>query len=438
VTAEDLWERMQRLGRLRLALLQRSRFDPAAPAAPARPAPLLLEQLIPGRELETERGACYLIAQRFPLDHPHGDHTLGCLAGRPLEPAARFVREPRLRALEAGDCAFLDVETTGLSLGAGTLIFLVALGMLRDDGFEVQQFFLRDPGEEPAMLTAVDEALRGRAALVTFNGQNFDVPLLAGRYRLNRMWPAPEALPNLDLLPPARRLWRRRLSSCALGSLEQRVLGVRRTDEDVPGWLIPGIYQDYLRTGDATGIARIIYHNLVDVLSMVTLTARLCAAFEAPEEAPMEPQDRLSLARWYQALDMPTATERAYVAALEADLPDEDARRAFHGLTTLLRRAGRRAEAVVYWQQWAAYFPTDPTPRVEIAKHFEWQDVDLDQAHRWASAALEAVDRWLPGIRRAAERAEILHRLARLERKMGDPSKGQAVTTLAPVRPDPP
>ena len=50
----------------------------------------------------------------------------------------------------------------------------------------------------------------------------FDVPLLESRYRLNRArFPLSEA-PHLDLLHPARRLWKARLESCRLQSLEAR------------------------------------------------------------------------------------------------------------------------------------------------------------------------------------------------------------------------
>ena len=425
----DLRQRLARMQRLREAMPRRlARFERPSGEGP-RPAPppagegepRELRGLPPGEELHTPLGVSYLFTARFAFSHEHGDAPLGTLAGRSLASAARFAAEPRLASLTAADCAFIDTETTGLSLGAGTLVFLVAVGLITDEGFEVRQFFLRSPDEEPAMLAALDEALAGRPALVTFNGRSFDVPMLAGRYLLNRMRSRLEALPNLDLLPPARRLWRRRLASCALGNLEREVLGVYRSAQDVPGWMIPTIYTDYLRTGDTSGIARVVYHNLMDVLSMVTLAARLCRDFEmeAVAERPMPPQDQLSLARWYAALNMPAEAEAAYRAAVDADLSDEDLRQAFRELTTMLRRAGRRAEAAEQWALWSARIPSDPEPCVEIAKHLEWHTRDLPGAHRWATAALEAVERWPAGRAQAAARAEIRHRLARLERKMG-------------------
>lgn len=85
------------------------------------------------------------------------------------------------------------------------------------------------------MLAYLDELLDGKAGPITFNGRSFDVPLLDNRYLMNRRLGRLPAMPHIDLLPPARRLYRSRLGSCALGALEQNLLGLRRTQDDVPG-----------------------------------------------------------------------------------------------------------------------------------------------------------------------------------------------------------
>src|SRR5206468_3362186 len=139
------------------------------------------------------------------------------------------------------------------------------------------------------------------------------------RYTLNRRHLDPldfERWPNLDLLHPARRLWKRRLESCRLSSLENAILGVYRTGADVPGWMIPQLYQEYVQNGDARQMQRVMYHNLMDVLSMVTLATELCSVFSRPEPPALPHDDLLSLARWYEALEMVPQAEAAYTAAL--------------------------------------------------------------------------------------------------------------------------
>ena len=67
---------------------------------------------------------------------------------------------------------------------------------------------------------ALGEELGHFDRLVTFNGKMFDVPLLDARFRLNRARFPLAGAPHLDLLHPARRLWKARLESCRLQSLE--------------------------------------------------------------------------------------------------------------------------------------------------------------------------------------------------------------------------
>src|SRR6185503_18826427 len=133
-----------------------------------------------------------------------------------------------------------------------------------------------------SLLHGVSESLERRAGLVTYNGKAFDVPIVQNRFTLARRPFDLHTIPNLDLLPPARRLWRGRYENCSLGTLESAVLGLRRTEADVPGWMIPQLYVDYLRTGDAREMQRVIYHNAEDILSMVTLAATILETFGDP------------------------------------------------------------------------------------------------------------------------------------------------------------
>src|SRR5438445_7030426 len=117
------------------------------------------------------------------------------------------------------------------------------------------------------MLAALAEALAPYKGSLTFNGNTFDLPLLETRYRLARM-PSPfSRLLHLDLLHPARRLWKLRLENCNLVHLEAEVLGVRR-EGDVDGCEIPSLYFNYLRTGNARGLQPVFYHNALDVISL--------------------------------------------------------------------------------------------------------------------------------------------------------------------------
>jgi uncharacterized protein len=406
---DDLASQLRRLGLGK---------GPSAIRAPeARRPARRVENLLPGELYAAGDDACFVVRESFPLDTFHGGRSLGELLDQPVAVAATLARQPALAELRFSDLLFLDTETTGLSGGTGTLVFLVGGGYFEGDRFVLNQYFLRSPSDERAMLAALSDDVARHPGLVTFNGRAFDVPLLETRYILNRQRPPFHGAPHLDLLPAARRLWRGSLDSCSLGSLEGSVLGVRRDQADVPGGLIPIIYRDYLQSGNAVEMPRIFYHNQVDVLSMVVLAAHLCNAFSRPETELQSGQEWFSLARWYEQVALLGEAERAYRSATQADLPAETYRLALRHLGLLLKRGERRDEAAVVWQQLAAVEIDDVHGHVELAKYHEWHTGDLAQAADWTRRALSLVERWPSGLQKLAS-PDLLHRLRRLEDKL--------------------
>ncbi|MBM2849409.1 MAG: RNase 2 protein [Anaerolineales bacterium] len=394
---------------------------------------------LPGGEVITPLGAFQLIENRYPLDFVHGPLPLAALLARDPATAARLARNDALAGAGLRSLAFLDTETTGLAGGAGTLVFLVGVGAVEEDEFILRQYFLRDPGEEEAMLTALVQDLAPRTGWVTFNGRAFDLPLLETRLTLNRQRGALGQRPHLDLLMPARKLYQGRLASCSLGHIEQHVLSILRDQEDVPGALIPQMYQDYLRTRDASEMHRVIYHNAIDILSMVTLAAHLLEVFATKVETPdskfqtpnskaeaahlksaiknLKSEDLLRLARWHDQEGRLAEAESAYRLALKDKL-DLDARReSLMRFAGLLKRQERRAEAVPLWEQWASFSLDDPQPCVELAKYYEWHAVDLPKAIEWTERALKLVSGWPKGWQRDEALSAIRHRLERLKGK---------------------
>lgn len=415
--ANDLRNRLQRLRP------HKAGPDLTPPAPDVRPADGDAAGL-PGHEHITAHGAFQLIEARYPLTHRHGRWPFAALFEQDAATLARVARTPAFAGVDLRNLAFLDTETTGLSGGAGTLAFLIGVGVFEADGFVLRQYFLRQPAEEPALLTQLLDDVAPRAGWVTFNGRAFDVPLLETRLTLNRRRSPFPARPHLDLLFPARWLYRGRLASCALSSLEQNILGVPRTHDDVPGALIPQMYVDYLRTGDARDMRRVIYHNAMDILSMVTLAAHLLDVFaaEAGGRRPAidDPAETLRLALWHDREGRPAEAEAAFRQALAGKLTLEDRRLALLRLAALLKRLNRRAEAVPLWEQLASFTLDDALPCIELAKYFEWKATDLGQAEAWARRA-EAIIKTMPaGWRKKEAEAALARRLQRLQAKRAE------------------
>ena len=171
---------------------------------------------------------------------------------------------------------YLDLETTGLSAAGGAYAFLVGLGFSEDRSFRVVQLFLAGPAWERNWLFALESELpNDDYGLVTFNGKSFDLPMLRIRHRLAKSAPCWEGRPHMDLLMLARHFYRGRLTSCSLSSIEQKVLGLHRSGEDVPGREIPRIYTNFLVSSDASPLRGVFYHNALDVISMAALQAHI-------------------------------------------------------------------------------------------------------------------------------------------------------------------
>ena len=415
--SSELRERLERLRRLGV-YRGTAHLRPPEPRPPAA-GPYPIERLVPGRVVETPAGVCYVAEEERPVTETRGGRALAECLQHPPESVLRLDHDPTLAAFDFHRAAFLDTETTGLEGGTGTYAFLVGVGTFEGERFIVRQYFMRNPAEEAAVLRLVTEQLEGRRPLVTFNGRAFDLPLLATRFTLARQRPPFTGAPHLDLLPPARRLWRNRLASRSLTDLEKDVLGHWRTQADIPGWLIPQIYMTYVHTGDGRELARVFYHNAEDILSMVTLAAHLCDAFAGPPDR-LHASEAVSLGRWYEEQGRWTEAEAAYRRALAGHLSDALRRQAFLHLGLLLKRQERREEAKAVWEAWIASVPGDDlTPYIELAKHYEWHEVALDMAQMWTERALRIARAWPPSAARTWLLAELEHRLARLERKRG-------------------
>ncbi len=173
--------------------------------------------------------------------------------------------------------AYFDTETTGLSTGAGTVIFMAAVARIDGARVTVRQYLLPDYPHEPALLRALVADLATFSRLVTYNGRTFDLPMLAARLTVHGLFREQALLPDLhdDLLPDARRLFRRPLGGARLADVEAGVLGVRRSS-DCPGSEVPARYFGYLRGGSPDILAEVLDHNFQDVVSLVLLEAELC------------------------------------------------------------------------------------------------------------------------------------------------------------------
>ncbi len=378
-----------------------------------------LETLVPGNWIAKGDARCFATEEPYARAYRHGDVALQEALEVPTEVWASLLRNQEADEFQIGRAHFVDIETTGLSRGAGTFAFLVGVGSFREDAFVVRQYFMPDYGEEDALLDLLAQDLESGSGLVTFNGRSFDWPILETRYFMAQRRPPLESPPHLDLLHLSRRLWRRSLDSCTLSSLEQEVLGIQRDSSDVPGYLIPQLYADYVERGRTRPMADVFYHNLIDVLSMVSLAARAATFVALPghEERP-EPCDYYSLAILFEGQGRYDDAIQAYRMAIEGvgSPHRQDARKR---LSYLYKRLHVFDAAMEMWRQ---DLEGDILyPYVELAMQYEHRLRDLTEAQKIVRRAIEGVTTGqVPLSRFEARRAlkELDHRLVRIERRI--------------------
>jgi hypothetical protein len=321
------------------------------------------------------------------------------------------------------DLCFIDTETTGLSGGTGTYIFLAGTGVFEAGHFHLIQFFMRDPTEEPALLFALEELLTRCSGVVTFNGKSFDVPLLKSRYLMNG-WKEPLSnLYHIDLLHLSRKLWRDRLPSRSLPNIEAHILGIVRTEEDIPGWMVPQIYLDYIRDGDATPLKNVFYHNFMDVVSLAHLLNYLNGYLLQNDTNMDHGLDIFSLARFYEDLGYSDTAINLYSLGLTHedfkinDQPDKPYLEALNHLAFLYKRKNEYTLAIEFWEKATAYQYLPAF--IELAKIFEHSLRNYQEAIRWTDTAIKCLDQiQLNHYERKEWSEELEHRLNRLKKKV--------------------
>lgn len=307
---------------------------------------------------------------------------------------ALLMRDPRARDFSPADWVFLDVETTGLGPSTGVLPFLIGVGWLEGGAIRVEQYLLRDIGEEPALLQAIMTRIAPFAGIATFNGKAFDVPLLRVRHALARQDAAHLDRPHCDMLHVARRIWTHRAPDRRLKTLERCVVGRERRG-DIPGALVPRLYQEFMQSGDPARLDAVVHHNRLDLQALVALVAA-AAGF--------------------------LASARSGSAAWPPDRAG-DALRAGR----VLQDAGEWFGAAQLFEQCLSAHP-EPALRLEALVRLAW----VEHRHGSKVRALECTGAALD---LDPDAAELYEDMARLREGLGDPSAALAWVDRGLARP---
>jgi uncharacterized protein YprB with RNaseH-like and TPR domain len=360
------------------------------------------------RERLTRLGAPRRLPAQFERALPRGFESFSTPFG---DTALRQDVIP-LPALEPdpGSVAYVDTETTGLSGGAGTYVFAAAVARRIDCGLRVAQIFLPQPGMEAAFLHALAGEMEPADAVATFNGSSFDLPVLRTRWVMARMPGELTCHSHVDLLTLVRALYRHRLDSCNLRSVEERLLGYEREDP-VSSALVPDAYFEYLRQGYSSMLQGALEHNRLDVISLVYLHSRLLRRLQGGD-TEMDAADWLALGRHRYRRGARADGWRALRSATGFGEGEAAATAGLLMSRRLIRRGSiDAADSLLGWLEMKA--SQDVRVSVARARLFEWRRRDPQLALAVVEAARERMPEHATGLeqRRLRLRRKVDNRL---------------------------
>lgn len=198
----------------------------------------------------------------------------GCNTMKIFENNTRLIPEDTVNAwarrLPQG-IIFVDIETTGLS-SAKDPIYCIGTARIRDNVFNIRQFFAEQTADEPVILNQFLEMLNEQknAHILTFNGNTFDLPYIEKRCKKYALSFQRSDWHLIDLYREAREL----KVLLGLTGLKQKniedFLGIYRKDI-YSGGELTDVYRQYEKSQDQQLQSILLQHNLDDIRGMVSL-----------------------------------------------------------------------------------------------------------------------------------------------------------------------
>jgi uncharacterized protein len=357
---------------------------------------------------------CLIREVKYPLSQKHGHYYFHDF----LRAVEIWNQQPVNHPLSAEghraeELFFFDTETTGLGGGVGNTIFLLGYASVVGDNLVLRQHILPHPGAEVALYQSFLEKVNYKT-LVTYNGKSFDWPQVKTRHTLVREHvPKLPAFGHFDLFHAARRLWKHKLDRLKLAVVEKDVLGIERED-DIPGYLAPMIYFDFIDSKQPDGMLGIIKHNEIDILSLVTLythlTFQLCGL-----DSNQTRKEFFEVGRWYASLG-----EKGEAVKVLTKLVDGSDYTSLQAKLTLAYQSKKE-------QNWEISLPLflevadaedlqlSPDACIEASKIYEHKIKDYKLALDYCLKAMEMAGSINVSVAKTQQQLE--HRLKRLEGK---------------------
>ena len=400
----DISEKLQKLG-----------FKKAASLPSNKPRlNKSLAELLGAREFSSQFGDVLFFEDLYAYGSYHGDVLIS-----PENNIQELNKLAKLNTVETGvrKHLFIDTETTGLSGGTGTIPFLIGFGYFDQSGFRIGQLILENPINEPAQLIEFSKIVNNYENTITFNGKSFDLPLIHTRFALNKIPDPLVHFSHIDLLHLSRKIWKSRLADRSLKELEKHILHYLRSSEEVPGWMIPQIYFDFLRSGDGALLKNVSYHNAIDIVSMAALYLKINLMLnDTVDRQNIDFLDLFAIGQMYEQINENDKALNIYNTCFASKkFHDNDLRNLCTHMALIYKKNEKWNEATFYWKICAEL--GDMESCVSLAKYHEHILKNNRDALEWVNKAeLILLTHPLPAFRKKRLRCELNSRKQRLQR----------------------
>ncbi|MCM3652070.1 ribonuclease H-like domain-containing protein [Metabacillus litoralis] len=359
---------------------------------------------------------CLIREVSYPLDYQHGHYQLGEFHQIvSMWNESDSTHPLSCKGHEASDLFFFDTETTGLGGGAGNTIFLLGQAQVFSDRVVVKQHLLPKPGNEIALYQSFLQGINSKT-LVTYNGKAFDWPQVKTRHTLIRdSVPSLPAFGHFDLFHAARRLWKNELESVRLSNVESEILNITR-ENDIPGFLAPMIYFQFVKEQHPSIITGVLKHNEIDVLSLITLYIHLSLKLlKTNHEA--NSAEHFEIARWLEYVGDKDAAFTAYQSLMEKGTNKEI--EAKFAVAHHYKKEKHWEKAVATWKAIIDSASNGVTVRkaaIELAKYYEHKEKNYQEALYFSEQVYTLLQE-VELVSAHSEKNEIEKRINRLKRK---------------------
>ncbi|MFD1738476.1 ribonuclease H-like domain-containing protein [Bacillus salitolerans] len=354
----------------------------------------------------------------YSLNVVHGLYSLGELVGVVQDwNHSTFEHPLSSKGFHASDLFFFDTETTGLGSGVGNTIFLLGYAQVFRDHVLVKQLFLPSPSSEVALYHYFLQDINF-STLVTYNGKAFDWPQVKTRHTLIRdLVPKLPKFGHFDLLHASRRLWKNEYDSLKLSVVEKDILNITRKD-DIPGFMAPMIYMQYLDDSNPEGVFGVMAHNETDILTLISLYIHLSKKLLFSEAS--KSNERFEVARWLRTLGEEKEAQKVFEQLSSTD----DMKIKWSSKMAMAmhwKKQNRYADSIQIWDEIHVSQEAQDTIRiqaaVELAKYYEHKEKDIDKALEITERAYTIWKEKFTTIR-LSEEPHLEKRLSRLLQKL--------------------